>query len=331
MKILLTGCAGFIGSNVARILLERGDTVSGVDNVNDSYDVRLKRWRLHRLAHPQFFFVEADVADMTSLRPLFEGDPPFDAVINLGARAGIRASIDEPHGFYESNVTGTLNLLELCRQSGVGKFVLASTSSVYGNDTPRPFREDSDTSRPISPYAASKKAAETMVYTYHHLHGIDVTVLRPFTVYGPAGRPDMSIFRFIRAVYEGDELTLYGDGSVERDFTYVDDIAGGTVAALRPLAFEIINLGGDQPYAMSKVISMIEECLEKEALVHQTPPHPTDMDATWADIDRAKHLLGWKPQVSFEEGIRRTADWYIENRSWARDLVPRAERTDGAE
>ena len=323
MEILLTGCAGFIGSNVCRLLLERGDSITGVDNLDDSYDVRLKRWRLDRLAHTRLSLHEADISDVSSLRSLFESEerpPPFDAVVNLGARAGIRASIEDPHGFYAANTTGTLNLLELCRQFGVGKFVLASTSSVYGDDTPRPFREDSDTSRPISPYAASKKAAETMVYTYHHLHGIDATVLRYFTVYGPAGRPDMSIFRFIRAVYEGDELTLYGDGSAERDFTYVDDVAAGTVAALRPLRFEIINLGGNRSYTMSKVISMIEECLEKEARVRRTPPHPTDMDATSADIDRAKRLLDWEPQVSLEEGIRRTADWYIENRAWARHV-----------
>ena len=320
MKILLTGCAGFIGSNVCRILIERGDSVTGVDNLDDSYDVRMKRWRLDRLAHPRLSLHEADIADITSLRPLFESGPPFDAVINLGAKAGIRESIEDPHGFYESNTTGTLNLLELCRESGVPKFVLSSTSSVYADDTPRPFREDADTSRPISPYAASKKAAETMVYAYHHLHGIDATVLRYFTVYGRAGRPDMSIFRFIRAVYEGDELTLYGDGSAERDFTYVDDVAEGTVAALRPLGFEIINLGGHRAYPMSKVISMIEECLQEKARVRRTPPHPADMDATLADIERAKCLLDWEPRVSLEEGIRRTADWYIENRSWARHL-----------
>ena len=320
MTILLTGCAGFIGSNVCRILVDRGDSVTGVDNLDDSYDVRMKRWRLERLAHPRLSLHEADISDITSLRPLFEEGPPFDAVINLGARAGIRASIEDPHSFYESNTIGTLNLLELCRQFGVPKFVLASTSSVYGEETPRPFREDGDTSRPISPYAASKKAAETMVYAYHHLHGIDATVLRYFTVYGPAGRPDMSIFRFIRAVYEGDELTLYGDGSVERDFTYVDDVAVGTVASLRPLGFEIINLGGHRAYAMSQVIAMIEECLDMKARVHRTAPHPADMDATLADIERARRILDWEPRVSLEEGIRRTADWYVENRSWARHV-----------
>ena len=320
MNILLTGCAGFIASNVCRILIERGDSVTGVDNLDDSYDVRMKRWRLDRMAHPRLSLHEADIADITSLRPLFESGSPFDAVINLGAKAGIRASIEDPHAFYESNTTGTLNLLELCRQFGVPKFVLASTSSVYGEETPRPFREDGDTSRPISPYASSKKAAETMVYTYHYLHGTDATVLRYFTVYGPAGRPDMSIFRFIRAVYEGDELTLYGDGTAERDFTYVDDVAAGTVAALRPLGFEIINLGGDRVYAMSQVIAMIEECLRMKARVRRTAPHPADMHATWANIECARRILDWEPRVSLEEGIRRTADWYIENRSWARHL-----------
>ena len=260
---------------------------------------------------------------MSSVRGAFdasESSPPFDAVINLGARAGVRASVEDPRAYFESNTIGTLTLLELCRESGVNKFVLASTSSVYGTDTPRPFREDSDTSRPLSPYAASKKAAETLVYSYHHLYGLDATVLRYFTVYGPAGRPDMSIFRFIRAIWEGGHITLYGDGSSQRDFTYVDDIVAGTVAALRPLGYEIVNLGSDRPTLVSDVIAMIEACLEKKASIRRTAPHSTDVRATWAHIGRAKELLDWEPKVSLKEGIRRTAEWYGENREWARDI-----------
>ena len=324
MSILVTGCAGFIGSHVCRLLLERGDAVFGIDNLNDAYDVRLKRWRLEGLlSHPGFRFWESDISDVGSLRAAFEGSEggaPFEAVVNLGARAGLRASVEDPRAFYESNTIGALNLLELCRASDVSKFVLASTSSVYGADTPRPFREDSDTSRPLSPYAASKKAAETLVYSYHHLHGLDATVLRYFTVYGPAGRPDMSIFRFIRAIDEGEPITIYGDGKQERDFTYVDDIAAGTVAALRPLGYEIINLGSDRPAVLSDVINMIESCLEKKARTQYAPAHSADVQATWAHIGRAGELLGWRPRVSLEEGIRRTAEWYRGNREWAKEI-----------
>jgi nucleoside-diphosphate-sugar epimerase len=324
MSILVTGCAGFIGSHVCRLLLERGDSVSGIDNLNDAYDVRLKRWRLEGLlSHRGFRFWESDISDIGSLRAAFEGGdggPPFEAVVNLGARAGVRASVEDPRAYYESNTIGTLNLLELCRASDVSKFVLASTSSVYGADTPRPFREDSDTSRPLSPYAASKKAAETLVYSYHHLYGLDATVLRYFTVYGPAGRPDMSIFKFIRAIAEGEPITVYGDGKQERDFTYVDDIAAGTVAAIIPLGYEIINLGSDRPVVLSDVIGMIEAYLERKASIQHSPAHSTDVRATWAHIGRAKELLGWRPEVSLEEGIRRTAEWYRRNREWAKEI-----------
>lgn len=324
VNVLVTGCAGFIGSHVSRLLLARGDSVTGIDNLNEAYDVRLKHRRLDGLRSlPDFGYLEGDISDVSSVRGAFdasESSPPFDAVINLGARAGVRASVEDPRAYFESNTIGTLTLLELCRESGVNKFVLASTSSVYGTDTPRPFREDSDTSRPLSPYAASKKAAETLVYSYHHLYGLDATVLRYFTVYGPAGRPDMSIFRFIRAIWEGGHITLYGDGSSQRDFTYVDDIVAGTVAALRPLGYEIVNLGSDRPTLVSDVIAMIEACLEKKASIRRTAPHSTDVRATWAHIGRAKELLDWEPKVSLKEGIRRTAEWYGENREWARDI-----------
>lgn len=327
VSILVTGCAGFIASNVCRLLLEQGQTIVGVDNLNDAYAPRLKHWRLERLrAQPGFSFYPIDIADNSSLRSLFAsfGDgnsPPFESVVNLGARAGVRQSVQDPWVYYQANTLGTLNLLELCRQYGTAKFVLASTSSVYGDDTPRPFREDSNTSRPLSPYAASKKAAEALVYTYHHLHGIDATVLRYFTVYGPAGRPDMSIFIFTRAIAEGQPITVFGDGSQERDFTYVEDIARGTVAALRPLGYEIINLGSDKPVALMDVIRMLEQCMEKKAVIKHAPMHPSDVQATWADIHRAGELLGWRPQMTIEEGLRRTVEWYMENRAWAKDVT----------
>ena len=214
MSILVTGCAGFIASNVCRILLDDGQTVEGVDNLNDAYDVRVKHWRLDRLkSHHNFRFHNLDIADNAAMRALFASSgSAFSSVVNLGARAGVRYSTQDPWVYYQANTIGTLNLLELCREYEISKFVLSSTSSVYGADTPRPFQEDNNTSRPLSPYAASKEAAEALGYTYHHLYGIDASVLRYFTVYGPAGRPDMSVFIFTRAIAEGKPITIFGDG-----------------------------------------------------------------------------------------------------------------------
>jgi len=241
-------------------------------------------------------------------------------VVNLAARAGVRQSVQNPWVYVATNTTGALNLLELCRQHGIRKYVLASTSSLYGNNE-RPFREDMPTDRPLSPYAASKKGAETMCYTYHHLYGLDITVLRYFTVYGPAGRPDMSIFRFIRWIAEGEPIQVFGDGLQERDFTYVDDIARGTIAALRPTGYEIINLGGDRPVSLKWIIENIEQLVGKQAMWQMQPMHPADVQATWADITKARTLLGWEPQVSIEEGLRRSVEWYFANRDWAKEVV----------
>ena len=324
MRLLLTGCAGFIGHKVAHLLLDRGDEVVGIDNLNDAYDVRLKEWRLGQLEpHPRFRFHRVDIAHLSALEPLFQdgdGGPPFDAVLNLGARAGVRQSVEDPWAYYETNTLGALNLLELCRRYGVPKFVQASTSSVYGADTPRPFREDADTSRPLSPYAASKKAAEALAYTYHHLYDLDVTVLRYFTVYGPAGRPDMSVFRFVRAIAEGEPITIYGDGRQERDFTFVEDIARGTVAALRPLGYAVINLGSDRPVVLMDLVRLIERNLGRRAVVRYQSRHAADVMATWAHIGRARELLDWAPRFGIEEGLDLTVRWYMENRSWAKDV-----------
>lgn len=332
---LVTGAAGFIASKVAEFLLADGHAVVGIDNMNDAYDVRLKEWRLAQLQdHPGFEFHHLDVCDRDGLQSLFgrqaaSGKGPFDAVINLAARAGVRASVENPWIYVETNVTGTLNLLELCRASGVQKFVLASTSSLYGAHNPCPFREDANTDGPLSPYAASKKAAEALCYTYHHLYGLDVTVLRYFTVYGPAGRPDMALFRFVQWIHEGRPVTVYGDGQQSRDFTYVDDIARGTVAALRPLPFgeaqqggyEVINLGSDGPVVLMDALRLVERLADGEACLEFRPRHPADVLATWADIAKAERLLGWRPQVGFEEGVERLVAWYRENREWARDVA----------
>jgi nucleoside-diphosphate-sugar epimerase len=321
MRILLTGCAGFIGAKTAELLLEQGHQVVGMDNINDAYDPKLKLWRLRQLQDkPSFHFAQVDISEWTPTKQAFEEYLPYDAVINLAARAGVRQSVENPWVYVATNTTGALNLLELCRQYEVNKYVLASTSSLYGNNE-RPFREDLPTDRPLSPYASSKKGAETMCYTYHHLYGLDITVLRYFTVYGPAGRPDMSIFRFIRWIAEGEPIQVFGDGMQERDFTYVDDIARGTIAALKPLGYEIINLGGDRPVSLKWIIETIENLLGRNAVWRTAPMHPADVQATWADITKARTLLGWEPQISIEEGLRRSVEWYLANRDWAKEVV----------
>jgi nucleoside-diphosphate-sugar epimerase len=318
---LLTGAAGFIGARTAELLLGAGHRVVGIDNLNDAYDPRVKRHRLARLsARPDFRFVELDIAKREALgaAPL-EGER-FDGVLNLAARAGVRASVENPWVYVETNVTGTLNLLEWCRAHDVRKFVLSSTSSVYGGSEAVVFREDQETSRPISPYAATKKAAEALCYTWHALYGLDVTVLRYFTVYGPAGRPDMSVFRFVRSIREGEPITVYGDGSMARDFTYVDDVARGTVAALRPLGFEIVNLGGERPAEVRELVATVERALGRKAEVRHEPPHPADVSRTAACIDKARRLLDWEPRVSLEEGVAEAVAWYEAERAWAKDV-----------
>jgi UDP-glucuronate 4-epimerase len=324
--VLVTGAAGFIGSRVCALLREQGARVVGIDSFNDAYDIRLKNWRwaelekidgmeLHRL----------DLADTAGLTQVFQDhlagrSVPFDAVVNLAARAGVRASVENPSVYVAANVSGSLNLLELCRRFGVKKFALASTSSLYGKDHPTPYREDLNTDHPLSPYAATKKAAEVMAYTYHYLHGLDISALRYFTVYGPAGRPDMAPLRFVQRIREGRTITVFGDGSQSRDFTYVDDIARGTIAALQPVGHEAFNLGSDEPLKLMTMIDSIEELTGRKARIEYKPGHPADVPATWADISKARRLLGWSPQTSFREGMRQLVEWYEANRSWACEI-----------
>lgn len=326
-RYLVTGIAGFIASRVAAMLLDDGHTVVGIDNMNDAYDVRLKRWRLEQLEHyPQLTCHTVDIYDRVGLstvieRSLDSDQTPFDAVINLAARAGVRTSVENPWIYFETNTTGTLNLLEICRQYEVKKFMLASTSSLYGHNNPQPYAENANTDGPLSPYAASKKAAEALAYTYHYLYGIDVSIARYFTVYGPAGRPDMSLFRFVQWISEGRPVVIFGDGTQGRDFTYVDDIARGTIAALRPVGYDIVNLGSDSPVALMDAIQEIEELCGKKALLEHRPRHPADVPSTWADIGKARSLLGWQPEVRFTEGVARLVDWYKENASWASQIA----------
>jgi len=333
-RYLVTGVAGFIASRVAEFLLADGHTVVGVDNLDNAYDIRMKHWRLDQIRdHPSFAFHKLDICDRDPLRKLFlspsdtescrpsTDNPPFDAVINLAARAGVRQSVENPWVYFDTNVTGTLNLLESCRECAVDKFVLASSSGLYGKNNPMPYREDANTDRPFSPYAASKKAAEALCYSYHHLYDIDVTVLRYFTVYGPAGRPNMSIFRFVQWIHEGRPVLVYGDGKQSRDFTYVDDIARGTLAALKPVGYEVINLGSDTPIVLMDAIRLVEDLAGKRASIEYKPRHPADVLTTWASIEKAEQLLGWRPMTTFDEGVRQAVNWYEENREWAKDVV----------
>ncbi|HNZ26644.1 MAG TPA: SDR family NAD(P)-dependent oxidoreductase [Spirochaetota bacterium] len=318
--ILLTGAAGFIGAKTAERLLELGYKVVGVDNMNDYYDVSIKERRLKTLiGDDNFVFHKADIEDYQYMKSLFE-ENKFSAVINLAARAGVRYSEENPHVYMSTNAQGTLNLLELMRKFNVRKFVLASTSSLYAGQQ-IPFVETLPVNTPISQYAATKKAAEVTTYTYHYLYGIDATICRYFTVYGPAGRPDMSPYRFVKWVLEGTPITLFGDGTQSRDFTYVDDIAIGTVAALKNVGYEIVNLGGGQkPITLNEMIKLIEEYSGAEAKINYQPVQKTDMVETMADIKKAKTLLNWSPIVSFEEGIKKTVEWYLANREWLKNV-----------
>lgn len=322
---LITGVAGFIAARVAEMLLEAGHSVAGLDNLNDAYDVRMKEYRLNGLRkYPGFSFHLLDISDKKALEEWKPGTlqssphPPFDAVINLAARAGVRQSVENPWVYIETNVTGTLNLLEYCRQAEIPKFILASTSSVYGADAPLPTPETANTDRPLNPYSASKKSAEALSHAYHFLYGIDVTVVRYFTVYGPAGRPDMSMFRFTQWISEDLPVRVNGDGEQTRGFTYVDDIARGTIQALTPLGYEIINLGGHQNISINRLIGLMEAQIGKKAQVVHLPVHRADMLANWADVEKAGRLLGWEPGVSLEQGVANLVAWYRAEREWAR-------------
>lgn len=347
--ILVTGVAGFIASRTASMLLSQGHTVVGVDNLNSYYDVRLKTYRLSCLAReagaadellarlaPEasdsgaytgpaafeaggFTFRHLDIEDKAAVGDLFR-TWRFDAVLNLAARAGVRYSMEHPDVYMTTNAMGTLHLMDGMRAGGCAKMVLASTSSLYAGQA-MPFTETLPVNTPISPYAASKKAAEMLAYSYHYLYGLDISVVRYFTVFGPAGRPDMSVFRFIRGIDEGTPIELFGDGSQSRDFTYVDDIARGTLAALQPVGYEVVNLGGgNNPVSIRTVIGWIEDMLGKEARIDSRPFHKADMLATWADIGKADRLFGWRPCVPVREGIEACVDWYRRHAGWLRTI-----------
>ncbi len=320
-RYLITGAAGFIASVVGEMLLSEGAEVVGLDNLNDAYDVRMKAHRLRKLRdHPDFSFHQLDISERSFLSDPALVEKKFDAVINLAARAGVRDSLLNPWVYLETNATGTLNLLEFCRQEQIPKFLLASTSSIYGSGAPIPTPESAPSDQPLQAYAASKKAAEALAHAYHHLYDIDVTVVRYFTVYGPAGRPDMVMFRFAKWIYEGLPVHLNGDGEQSRGFTYVEDIARGTIAGLAPVGFEIVNLGGHEVITINQLIAHLEAITGKRAEIIQHPRHPADMLTNQADTSKAESLLDWQPRVTLEAGIQRTLDWYIRERTWAKEI-----------
>ena len=320
-RYLVTGAAGFIASVVSKELLDSGAEVVGIDNLNNAYDVRMKEYRLEKLKdNPGFSFLKLDVSD----RSLLDNDQligkDFKAVVNLAARAGVRDSLEDPWVYLETNATGTLNLLELCKRESIGKFLLASTSSIYGQEAPLPTPETAPSNKPLQAYAASKGAAEVMAHAYHYLFGIDVSIVRYFTVYGPAGRPDMVMFRFAKWIAEEMPVNLNGSGEQSRGFTYVDDIARGTIAALEPVGYEIFNLGGHEVITINELISTLEAIIGKKANVIHHPLHPADMLTSHADVTKAKESLGWDPRVSLNEGIEKTVQWYLDEQSWAKDI-----------
>ena len=318
-KFLVTGCAGFIAAKVASMLLAEGHDVVGVDNLNDYYDVSLKNHRLELLQSPSFNFHKLDIEDGDKVDALFD-EYQFDAIFNLAARAGVRYSMENPHVYLSTNALGSLNLLESMRKHSAKKLILASTSSLYAG-LEMPFSEDLPVNTPISSYAASKKAAEMLAYSHHHLYDIDVSICRYFTVYGPAGRPDMCIFRFIKWIDQEEPIELFGDGTQARDFTFVDDIARGTIAASKPVGFEVFNLGGGGvPVTLLQIIEKLEALLGKKAVLNHKTFHKADIKITQADIEKAKRLLGWHPKVDLDTGLQECVDWYQHQKPWSASI-----------
>jgi UDP-glucuronate 4-epimerase len=314
-RILLTGGAGFIGSHVAEALIRRGAKLSIVDNLDSFYALSRKRLNLQEIGNAGTYeFFEVDVRDMGALRKVAEHVQP-EIVIHLAARAGVRPSIEQPALYESVNVAGTVNLLEIAREFKVQRLILGSSSSVYGITNTVPFCEDDLKTRPISPYAATKLAAELMCYTYTHLYGLTTLCLRFFTVYGPRQRPDLAIHKFTALIESGKPIPVYGDGSMGRDYTYVDDIVAGVVASLEyapepKLPFEVFNLGNSHPVRLAELIAQLEAATGKRALQEQLPDQPGDVPITWANIDKAKRLLGYSPKTSMEQGLQNFVAWY---------------------
>jgi len=331
MKIMITGVAGFIGSVLAIRLLERGDTVYGIDNMNDYYSVALKQARLARVAkYADFTFQKLDIAERAGVAGLFQ-ENHFDVVMHLAAQAGVRYSLTDPHAYVDANLVGFVNLLEGCRHSKVGHLVFASSSSVYGANTKQPFSEHDNVDHPVSLYAASKKANELMAHSYAHLFGLACTGLRFFTVYGPWGRPDMALFLFTKGILAGTPIKVFNHGKMVRDFTYIDDIVEGVIRVIdRPAQpnprwsgqnpdsatsyapYRIFNIGNNQPVELMRYISLLEECLGKKAIMEMLPLQDGDVPSTVANVSELQAATGFKPSTSVEEGIKNFVRWYRE-------------------
>jgi UDP-glucuronate 4-epimerase len=321
MTYLVTGAAGFIAARVVHLLLSAGHRVIGIDNLNNYYSPALKQYRINSIqqCHLPFTFLEADITDIHVLRSLF-AQQRITAILHLAAMAGVRYSIMHPSLYVDTNVHGSLNLLQCASDFHVPTFILASTSSLYA-DCPLPFTEDANITSPRSPYAATKLASETLARTWHYLHGLNVAILRYFTVYGPAGRPDMSPFRIAESIRTETPFTLYGDGQQTRDFTYVDDIARGTILALNTKGVEVFNLGGGGfPLSINFIISELESIFGRQAQLQRRPPHQADMDHTSACTAKAKQILGWEPQTPPEQGLHMMARWHLEHASLLDDI-----------
>lgn len=320
MAVFVTGCAGFIGYHLTQKLLEKGEQVIGVDNLNSYYDVALKKFRLDQIPSDNFQFIPLDIENREALKKVFT-ENKIEKVFNLAGRAGVRASLDQPFAYFDTNTVGTLNLLDLCRENGTKTFVTASTSSVYSN-VETPFHENQKVDMPISPYAASKRSAELMAYTYAFQYHMNVSALRFFTVYGPFGRPDMSVLRFIRWIDEGEPIQLFGTGKQARDFTYVADIVDGILkAGEQQNAFQVYNLGGgNNPISMLDLIGEIENQLHKKARIEHLPKHNADVEVTWADIQKAKKELDWEPKTSLRKGLQETISWYLSHKAQLKNI-----------
>ncbi len=316
MRLLVTGGAGFIGSHFCERMLQRGCDVAAVDDFNDYYDPRIKRRNVESLLqNKRFRLFEADILDPVPMEDLFKSRA-FDAVVHLAARAGVRPSIEQPMLYQKVNVEGTTHLLDLSVRHGVPRFVLASSSSVYGSTRSVPFKESANVDFPVSPYAATKRACEILAYTTHFLHGLPVTCLRFFTVYGPRQRPDMAIHKFARLIAEGKPVPMFGDGTTARDYTYIDDILDGIEKSVeRASGYRIYNLGESRTTELRRLIGLLEEALGKKADIRQLGEQPGDVPITFADISLAERELDYRPRVAVEDGIPRFVEWFLRNPS----------------
>ena len=314
-RILVTGGAGFIGSHLAERLLSMQCSVTVLDDFNDYYDPALKRANVApHLANPSYSLVEGDIRDAELLGRIFD-NARFDMVVHLAARAGVRPSLKQAPLYCDVNVVDTSRLLDAAVAHGIKRFVFASSSSVYGDNEKVPFSESDPVDNPVSPYAATKRAAELVCHSYHHLYNIDIACLRFFTVYGPRQRPEMAIRKFTRLISRGEAVPLFGDGASERDYTYIDDIIDGVISVIeRHRGFEIYNLGDSNPVPLARLVSLIEEALDKKAEIERLPSQPGDVRRTYADVEKARRMLGYRPRVKIEDGIARFAKWYREHR-----------------